>query len=108
METKWITPKEVSDYLNKSLSFVYRHAKELNGAKMGHTIFFTREGVDDAILSKIKGSMDRNCQCREKDDDQGVSDKVSGNRMGGRGKEELRETGRWECFNRVGLAEFCD
>ena len=35
-----LTPKDVAQFLGKSVSWVYRHSKELGGKKIGGCLFF--------------------------------------------------------------------
>ncbi len=42
--TKYLKAKEVAGLLSVNPRFVYSHARELNGAKIGGTWFFTSGG----------------------------------------------------------------
>lgn len=55
-----MTPKETARLLQKSLKWVYRNAQALGGSKIGGSLFFTDEGVWDAIQrgQKVAGSGD--------------------------------------------------
>jgi excisionase family DNA binding protein len=41
-----LTPREAAQLLGVSAAFVYRHARELGGAKFGSLIRFSQEGID--------------------------------------------------------------
>ena len=51
-----LTPKEVANYLCKSLSWVYKNQIELGGSKLGGSLFFPRkEDLYERIFRKEKG-----------------------------------------------------
>jgi hypothetical protein len=57
-----ISPKEVSAQINKSIRWVYSHADELGGAKIGGSWIFTREGFENAVQTKQKLASGGNSQ----------------------------------------------
>jgi hypothetical protein len=44
-----IRPDDIAALFGKSLKWVYKNAAELNGSKIGGSLFFTREGIANAI-----------------------------------------------------------
>ena len=44
-----LTPQEVADIFKKSNKWVYKYAADLNGSYIGGSLFFTQEGINDAI-----------------------------------------------------------
>jgi hypothetical protein len=57
-ENEILSAKKVSSILNKSLKFVYTHAAELGGAKIGGSYIFTQEGLYDALQRKNHQQME--------------------------------------------------
>jgi hypothetical protein len=54
--------KEVAQKLKKSPRWVYAHAYELGAAKIGGSLIFTQEGVENAILRSQQEGMERRSQ----------------------------------------------
>ena len=51
-----LTPEETAKYLKKSVSWVYKHAEELGGRKLGGSLFFpAEEDLYEFIFCKRKG-----------------------------------------------------
>ena len=51
-----LTPEETAKYLKKSVSWVYKHAEELGGRKLGGSLFFpAEEDLYEFIFCKGKG-----------------------------------------------------
>lgn len=55
-----LTLKNISAIFNRSEQWVYNHSRELGGFKIGGSLFFTLEGLEDAIQRKrsLAGSGD--------------------------------------------------
>lgn len=48
-----LTPEEVAEFLQKSVSWVYKHRKELGGTKLGGSVFFPcKEDLYERIFNK--------------------------------------------------------
>jgi hypothetical protein len=51
-----LTPEEVAQYLNKSVSWVYKHWEILGGRKLGGSLFFPRkEELYECIFNQKNG-----------------------------------------------------
>ena len=61
-----LKPADVAEYFGKSVKWVYRHSKELGASRIGGSIFFTWEGIEDAIQRGQDVARSRNGK-REKD-----------------------------------------
>jgi len=51
---EFISPKEVAGKIKKSIRWVYSHADQLGGVKIGGSWIFTKEGFKNAIQTKQK------------------------------------------------------
>lgn len=87
-----------------SARWVYDHYTELGGFKIGGTIFFTEEGLIDAIQRGQAVARNSKIQ-RKKAPNQTVSNKVSRLRVGTKEKEGSEES-REGLAERAGLTEF--
>jgi len=48
-----LTPEEVAEFLQKSVSWVYKHRQELGGRKLGGSVFFpSKEDLYECIFDK--------------------------------------------------------
>jgi hypothetical protein len=100
---KLFKPKDISTILGMSIRWVYEHAKELGGFKLGGQLFFDQEGIENAIQ--------RGKEMAGKGYFPGRSlhlnpaDKKRSQRLGNR-KDKRAEAGREEEAARHGLARF--
>ena len=100
-----LTAEEVADFLNKSVSWVYKHWQELGGAKFGGSIFFPRQGDIYERIFNQKRDMAVQLQpprpavhrIRVQDQERG---KGSGSKKEGRTREPAADCGE---ANRHGL-----
>ena len=51
---EFISPRDISAQINKSIRWVYSHAHDLGGIKIGGSWIFTKEGFENAIQTKQK------------------------------------------------------
>lgn len=98
----YLHPKDIAERFNKSIRWVYDHAGDLNGFRIGRSVFFTERGIEDAIqggkILESKGAISGEAVHQK------IGDKESGNRLGEgkvEGTEKLRNAAK-----RHGLAEF--
>ncbi|HYI44530.1 MAG TPA: helix-turn-helix domain-containing protein [Actinomycetota bacterium] len=49
MQDRYLSVKEVADYLGFSPLWVYRHVRELRGSKLGGRWRFSREDIDHYV-----------------------------------------------------------
>jgi len=100
-----MTPEGVAEFLNKSVSWVYKHWQELGGAKLGGSIFFPRkedlyerifnQKRDVAVQLQLQGPSIHRIRLQDQEGRQ-----KSGGKVKGRAGEPT--TGRGEA-NRHGL-----
>jgi hypothetical protein len=97
---EFISPKEVSGEIKKSVRWVYSHADQLGGVKIGGSWIFSKEGLKNAIQTKQKVAGSGNISGQK------VSDTLQ-NQKGGDclGKSNSRRIGaeRREAAKRHGL-----
>jgi hypothetical protein len=93
----------ISISLDKSVKWVYKHAEDLGGVKIGGSWFFTEEGLRDALQRRSKVARKGHDQRKTLHLLKG--DQRRSKRMGGRPKEGGIE-GRAKAATRHGLDEF--
>lgn len=98
-----LTSKEVARYFRKSVGWVYNHFQELGGFKVGGLIFFTQEGLTNAIQRKQE--MAGRGEAGRAQDYKVIQYAKRGRRMGGSGKELEKEDFEAKA-RRYGLDEF--
>jgi len=93
-----LDPKDVSKILGKSLNWVYSNAKELGASRIGGSLFFTKEGIEDAIQrgKAVAG----NGNGRWKTQDKGISYQGRGKGLGRKAKKG-NEGGRDNPYDRL-------
>ena len=94
----------VAGIFGMSPRWVYNHVSELGGFRIGRSIFFTREGVQDAIQRGQKVAGNAQIQRAETSNKDLQDKKGSLTLRKGHGKK--RETAREEIAKRAGLAKF--
>jgi hypothetical protein len=102
-----ITPADMAARLNKSLRWVYGHAHELGGARIGGSWIFTEEGLANAI----KGG--REVACSRKNEggtgNETVRGKERSTQLGiGNKKAAQRDPGIAAEAARLGLVDLCN
>lgn len=99
-----LNAKEVAVMLKKAPKWVYNHADKLNGRKIGGSLFFTTEGVLDAIQRSRK--VERGYKNQRETGETAVFPfkKRCGNMGAGRGQEAEDE--REALARRAGLTHF--
>lgn len=97
---EFISPSEISAQINKSIRWVYSHAYDLGGAKIGGSWIFTKEGFENAIQTKQKVAGSGNFQRAEIPNI--VQHKKGGNCLGKRETKGI-EAERREAAKRHGL-----
>lgn len=98
-----LTPKDVARYFRKSVDWVYSHFQELGGFKVGGLIFFTQEGLNNAIQRKQE--MASRGETRRSQDYKVIQHAKRSRRMGDSGKELAKEDFEAKA-RRYGLDEF--
>ena len=93
--------RDVAELMGKSLRWVYDHAPDLNGSKIGGSWFWTRQGVSDAIQRGQELAGDAKVQ-RAKAKDETIREKIRSLRV----RKTAKKEGREELAERVGLADF--
>lgn len=94
--------KAVARMFGKSPRWVYKHTHQLNGFRIGSSIFFTSEGIEHAIQGGQTVEGDTAVQ-RATSQDKAVRPKAGRRRLRTGGKEEGQ---RRELAARAGLADF--
>jgi hypothetical protein len=103
-EKVFLDAKDVKHLMRKSLRWVYDHASELGGRKIGGSWFFTEEGLSDAISGreKVAGKSDvRGAKTYGL-----VRNEKAGQGMGSRKKKKIKAEGPEHDANRHGLGSF--
>jgi hypothetical protein len=59
---EFISPRDISAQINKSIRWVYSNAYDLGGTKIGGSWIFTKEGFENAIQTKQKVARGGNSQ----------------------------------------------
>jgi len=78
-----MTLQEVSQFLHKSESWVYKHWKELGGKKLGGSLFFPKkEDLYECLFSSRKGVEIRLHSQRNQTDRSLVQNKTGGKKSG--------------------------
>jgi hypothetical protein len=85
-----LTPKDIAQRLKKSERWVYTHADELGGAKIGGSWFFTEGRIEDALQRKRK-IQGRGNLPRQEGGDKTVFAKGGCKGMGNQNKKEIHE-----------------
>ena len=100
-----LTPEEVARYLNKSVSWIYKHWEILGGRKLGGSLFFPgKETLYERIFNQGHGMEvrlhpQRNQAVNSRIQNQDFGKKSRSKKKGGTGKTE----GRDRDANRHGL-----
>jgi len=53
-----LSVQELSEKLHKSISWIYKNARELGGVKVAGSWIFTQEGLDNALLGAKQTTME--------------------------------------------------
>ena len=97
-----IIPRDISKRLKKSLRWVYAHALELGAVRIGGSVIFTEEALENALQrgESAQGS----CYVERRKASAVMPDKERGRRMGG-SEEEGAQGERKAAAARHGLAD---
>jgi hypothetical protein len=99
----FLKTQDIAKMLDKSIKWVYAHAHELGGCKIGGTFIFTEEGFYNAIQRRQE--MARKSNVQGKAVHSSTSKEKRGDRMGDR-KAKGDKTKRRELASRAGLTDF--
>ena len=99
-----LKPKDIADMLGKSVTWVYRNARELGASRIGGSWIFTQEGLEYALQRGQKLESDAPLQGQASQDN-AVRDKKRSPRIRGGSKEGGSEK-REEAAARHGLDDF--
>ena len=100
-----LTPEEVARYLNKSVSWIYKHWEMLGGRKLGGSLFFPgKENLYERIFNKGHGMEvrlhpQRDQAVKSRVQNQDFGQKSRGKKKGGTGTTKEKDPGA----NRHGL-----
>ena len=100
------TPKKVAEKLQKSLSWVYAHAEELGGVRIGGSWFFTEEGLEVAFQIKRQEGLARTSTNSGKAVSGRFSHQASGRRLGSKKKTGITTRDPEQDPDRHGLGRF--
>ncbi|MCA1962234.1 MAG: hypothetical protein LDL33_15760 [Desulfomonile sp.] len=79
-----IKPAEVAKRLDRSVRWVYAHAAELGGVRIGKAVFFTTEGLENAFQKQIAEGLARPSQVGRQGLPGRFRNTGRGRRMGGK------------------------
>jgi hypothetical protein len=96
-------PEDVAVFFGKTTRWVYKNAAQLNGAKIGGSWIFTKEGISDAIQRGQEMARESNFQGAKVHVI--TPDKKRRRGLGGKEKKGA-ERSRKSLAERAGLAEF--
>lgn len=103
-----IRPERIAKALNKSLSWVYAHAEELGGARIGGSWIFTvrglKESLENATLRQGEKEMARDDHGERAKASKTVRYQGGSKRLGGK-KKERNPYGSGEEPGRFGIAD---
>ena len=94
VEDSILTPEEVARYLNKSVSWVYKHWKILGGRKLGGSLFFPRKDeLYERIFCKGQGLVEvRLCPEKNQINTRRIQNENPGKKSRGKKKGGTRKT----------------
>lgn len=103
IESPILTVHDVSETLKKSEKWVYSHAVDLGGSRIGRSWFFTQMGVQHAIERGKDLARDSQNQREAREPEIRLYPKKGRQGLGRRGEKAVQET---SLVKRAGLADY--
>jgi len=101
-----IQPEHIAIKLGKSKRWVYSHALDLGGKKIGGSWFFTEEGFENAILGNDEENVAWTGQVPRSKFSSRLPHKTGSYRLGSKKTKRTTDVGTEDDTDRHGLAKF--
>lgn len=98
-----LTPNQIADTLNKSIRWNYDNGKALGGVRIGGSWFFTKEGLENAIMGQSERNLERTSQISRKKISAGLSNQKGSQGLGATKTKRTARSGKDHDRNRHGL-----